>query len=66
VAIGRENMVEELFACSVLKSRFTFSDHTVGTVGIVGPKRMDYPRLMGLVRYLAESLSRSLRQFPIS
>ena len=66
VAIGRENVVEELFSCSVLKSRFTFSDRTVGTVGIVGPKRMDYPRLMGLVRYLAESLSRSLRQFPIS
>jgi heat-inducible transcriptional repressor len=30
---------------------------SVGTIGIVGPTRMQYARVISLVRYLADSVS---------
>jgi heat-inducible transcriptional repressor len=66
VSIGRENSAEELRDCSVVKSHFSMSDSTVGSLGIIGPKRMDYGRLAALLRYLSDALSQALRHIPIS
>ncbi len=60
ITIGVENSLEELRACSIIKSHFRFGDSTTGAVGLLGPRRMHYARLSSLVRYVAESLSRAL------
>lgn len=61
--IGAENPLREFSTCSVIKSHFTFGDRTAGTVGIIGPRRMNYSRLSSLVSHIAGSLSRSLAGF---
>jgi heat-inducible transcriptional repressor len=35
-------------------------DRALGSLGVIGPSRMEYPRLVPLVRYLGETLSKAL------
>ena len=62
--IGREHDLEPLFECSSIKRDFRFGDHTAGTVGLVGPRRMDYSGLFRLVDYISLSLGRMLENLP--
>lgn len=61
VVIGSENPVAEMAHLSVVSSTYKEGDRQVGTIGIIGPKRMDYVRAMAIVdataRYISERLS---------
>ena len=43
--------------CSVVTGRYRLGE-TVGTIGVIGPTRMDYARVMCLVAAMAEALNR--------
>lgn len=58
--IGRECGRPELETASVLVSRYQVDGQDAGAVAVVGPVRMDYPRLTALLGYLSESLSGQL------
>ena len=62
VMIGRENPVEEMQECSLVTARYTYHDRVLGILGVVGPKRMPYSKMIPLVdetaRLVSESLSR--------
>jgi heat-inducible transcriptional repressor len=60
VVIGRENPVSDLASCSVIASGYHAGDRVMGTVGIVGPTRMEYAKAIALVEYLAQVLTRLL------
>lgn len=60
VVIGAENSLVDLEGCSVVASPYAADGRVMGTVGIVGPTRMQYARVIPLVDYLARSLSRLL------
>jgi heat-inducible transcriptional repressor len=60
VAIGAEHGVEPLAACSVIVSPVVVDGEHVGTVGVLGPTRMNYPRAMAAVDVVSERLSRHL------
>jgi len=60
VAIGAEHGVEPLAACSVIVSPVVVEGEHVGTVGVLGPTRMNYPRAMAAVEVVSERLSRHL------
>ncbi|MEW6202734.1 MAG: heat-inducible transcriptional repressor HrcA [bacterium] len=66
ITIGNENDVGALSECSVVRGHFQFGDSTLGTIGIVGPRRMRYSRMAGLIRYVTAMLSESLNEFPLS
>ncbi len=61
--IGRENPIGALHQCSVIKSHFLFGDKTLGTVGLLGPRRMNYSRLITMVRSMSAVLSDILERF---
>ena len=50
----------DLADCSLITSPYRAGDRIMGTVGIVGPTRMQYARAVALVDYLAQVLSRLL------
>jgi heat-inducible transcriptional repressor len=58
IAIGRENAGEKAERYSVISARYRMGD-TVGTVGVIGPTRMDYGRVVALVENMARLLSGS-------
>jgi heat-inducible transcriptional repressor len=57
VAIGSENPVEELPEISVVSSGYHQGESAMGSIGLIGPVRMDYSRVIPLVEYTARLLS---------
>jgi heat-inducible transcriptional repressor len=60
VVIGHENPVETLRECSVVTAYYYIGAHERGTLGVVGPTRMDYNRAIPAVNLMARSLSELL------
>lgn len=60
VAIGAEHGVEPLAACSVVVRPIVVDGEQVGTVGVLGPTRMDYPQAMATVEVVSDQLGRRL------
>jgi heat-inducible transcriptional repressor len=58
VRIGREVNVRGLDECSYLTAPFAVGEEMLGGVGVLGPTRMDYPRL----RELVEGMSRCVNE----
>jgi len=57
VLIGRENADADLAGCSLVASSYRAGERVMGSVGIVGPTRMQYAQAVALVDYLARVLS---------
>lgn len=49
VKIGGEEELAELKDLSVITTSYSYGDKMVGVLGIIGPKRMDYDKMMALV-----------------
>jgi len=61
VTIGREIERDEMQFCSLVASRYQAGEFK-GTIGIVGPTRMRYSKLVSLVCYTAKVLSQVLSE----
>ncbi len=57
VSIGTENPVEGLPDISVVSSGYHQGESAMGSIGLIGPVRMDYSRVIPLVEYTASLLS---------
>jgi heat-inducible transcriptional repressor len=62
VIIGSETPFQDIHECSLVTHTYSYGDQTIGVLGVVGPKRMAYPRVMALVDYTANLVSRILTQ----
>jgi heat-inducible transcriptional repressor len=62
VRIGAELALDELAACSIVASRYGAAGDAVGSVGVLGPTRMDYPRTLTAVQAVASSLEKALAE----
>jgi heat-inducible transcriptional repressor len=60
VAIGAEHGIEPLVACSVVVKPVVVDGEQVGTVGVLGPTRMDYPQALATVEAVSDRLGRRL------
>jgi heat-inducible transcriptional repressor len=60
VRIGHEGPYQEFASTSVVSTGYGPSDEAVGSLGVVGPTRMDYPGTMAAVRAVARYVSRIL------
>jgi len=57
VKIGSENSVAELKDLSMVSTVYKDGDKVMGVLGIIGPKRMEYERMMGLVNAVSKMLN---------
>lgn len=57
VTIGRENPLPEMWEASVVAAPFVVGGGARGTIGVVGPTRMDYVAAISAVREVAHRLS---------
>jgi heat-inducible transcriptional repressor len=57
VIIGTENKAEVAQDCSLVISHYGLQDEASGTILVVGPTRMAYPRVISSVSFLAALLS---------
>lgn len=63
VRIGSENEAEEMQVCTVILAPYGSGETAVGSLGIVGPTRMDYQRTIPAVYEVATYLGRMLSGF---
>ena len=56
VYIGDEAPVEGLKDCSVVTATYELEEGMKGTIGIVGPKRMDYDKVVGTLKNMMNQL----------
>jgi heat-inducible transcriptional repressor len=60
IFIGAENEFNEMKDCSVIAAPYSRENFTLGTLGIIGPTRMDYPSIIPIVDYTARIVGKIL------
>lgn len=60
VFIGSENPYFEMQGCSLVVSSYNAGSDVVGTLGVIGPTRMQYKQVIQVVDYTAKLVSRLL------
>ncbi len=60
VLIGSENSDSELKQCALITAPYWSDGNLVGSLGIIGPKRMSYDRAIGLVDFMASTVTQML------
>lgn len=56
VYIGEESPVESMRDCSVVTATYKIKEGVYGKIGIVGPKRMDYEKVVGTLENCMQQL----------
>ena len=62
VRIGPETGIPELKDCSLVTATYHLSDNTHGTIGVIGPTRMQYGRVLSILNAMGQQLSDLLEQ----
>ncbi|MDD5131950.1 MAG: heat-inducible transcriptional repressor HrcA [bacterium] len=60
VIIGEETPCKELQECSIVTSTYRAGDKTLGALGIIGPKRMEYSKMIALVNYFSKLINKTI------
>jgi heat-inducible transcriptional repressor len=56
IKIGAENSIEAINNCSLITASYSIGDKPLGTIGILGPTRMEYGRVISLMEHLSKHL----------
>ncbi len=62
IFVGEESGYQLLDDCSLVTAPYQVDDQVIGVLGVIGPTRMDYQRVIPIVDVTARLLSAALRQ----
>lgn len=57
VKIGSENNHEAIINCSLITATYTLDGHSLGTIGILGPTRMEYGKVISLLDVVSKDMA---------
>ena len=57
VIIGSENEYQAIKTCSIITTDYSVDGHLIGKIGIIGPTRMDYEKVINTVKSLSLDLN---------
>jgi heat-inducible transcriptional repressor len=60
VMIGSELDIPDISDCSLILSHYGYHSQVLGSLGIIGPKRIQYKKIIPLVDSIAKSLSQTI------
>ncbi|HZK24166.1 MAG TPA: heat-inducible transcriptional repressor HrcA [Oscillospiraceae bacterium] len=58
IRIGTENNLQEMDDCSLVTASYYLHNRPVGTIGVLGPTRMEYSRVITIIEEIASRLNR--------
>src|SRR6266498_507534 len=61
VMIGREHPTSSMRGCTLITAPYRINE-SLGTLGVVGPMRIEYSRIMAMVNYMARLIERRLNE----
>lgn len=56
IKIGKENVLEEVQECSLVMTTYCLGKEVVGTIGLLGPTRMEYSKAVAVLQHVVDSL----------
>ncbi|MGE6367523.1 heat-inducible transcriptional repressor HrcA [Planococcus kocurii] len=62
IRIGSENVLTAMEDCSVITVSYDIGEEQTGSIAIIGPKRMDYKRIVSILDLLSGDLSKELNR----
>ncbi|WP_058485390.1 heat-inducible transcriptional repressor HrcA [Defluviitalea phaphyphila] len=62
ITIGCENEIDEIKNCSLITASYTIGGRSVGTIGIIGPTRMQYEKVVSLLSYMSNNMDKLLNK----
>jgi heat-inducible transcriptional repressor len=62
IIIGSESELKGMEGISLIASPYTSGEEVLGTIGVIGPTRMNYSRIIPLVDYTSKLLSKMLEE----
>ncbi|HEX3032223.1 MAG TPA: heat-inducible transcriptional repressor HrcA [Bacillota bacterium] len=62
VKIGTENKLMGIQDCSMITATYQIDGKVVGSIGVLGPTRMDYAKVVSVVDFMTSNLSEVLSQ----
>ncbi len=57
IRIGPENRLPELSECSLITATYRVGENTTGTMGVIGPTRMNYGRVLSVLSFMGRMIS---------
>jgi heat-inducible transcriptional repressor len=58
IKIGNENTIKTFEDCSFITTTYHLGEDTIGAIGIIGPKRMDYVKVVSLLRHMMSQMDK--------
>ncbi|RSK27905.1 heat-inducible transcriptional repressor HrcA [Bacillus sp. HMF5848] len=58
IKIGRENNIQEIENCSLITATYSLGGDQLGTIALLGPTRMEYSRVVAMLKLLTTDLSK--------
>jgi len=62
VNIGKDNQISAMQDCTVITIPYDVNDTQKGTIAVVGPTRMEYQKVIPLIKYLASHMSKLYKE----
>ncbi len=62
IYIGDENENKELKDFSIVTFKHSVGDKELGTIGIIGPKRMNYSKVISVMKYISKKLDDNFKE----
>lgn len=58
IQIGQENKLDSMAGCTVISVPYQIGDDNAGTIAVIGPTRMEYKKVIPLLEYIANNMSK--------
>ena len=62
ITIGSENRFEPMKNSSIVSASYMIGGKSIGSFGVIGPRRMNYSRVIAILEYLSNSISEMLTE----
>ena len=60
IHIGNENVIEGIKDCSLVTASYSVGNHVIGTIGIIGPTRMEYSKVVSSMNYIRNKINQEI------
>jgi heat-inducible transcriptional repressor len=60
IRIGSENGLLGIKECSIVTTNYNIADTFIGSIGIIGPTRMEYPKVISSIKYIRRLVNKEV------
>ncbi|WP_244833292.1 heat-inducible transcriptional repressor HrcA [Clostridium sp. BJN0001] len=61
VSIGDENYKKQAKDCSIISAEYQYKNRPIGTIGLIGPKRINYSKVIAIMSQVIKELNNILK-----